>query len=103
MSKAVTVIEGRGLFIGDRMICNGIPEIVQAYYRPGNSTPSNLLVRIRIGSFKVLIHDRPLGEKARESKKFPVRVTKNLLTCFSALCIISIVSSDTPKSGGPYQ
>lgn len=62
MSKSVTVVEGRGLFIGDRMICNGIPEIVQAYYRPGNSTPSNLLVRIRIGSLVDQCIDVPVGD-----------------------------------------
>lgn len=62
MSKKVTVVEGRGLFIGDRMICNGIPEIVQAYYRPGNSTPSNLLVRIRIGSLVDQCIDVPVGD-----------------------------------------
>lgn len=62
MSKAVTVIEGRGLFIGDRMICNGIPEIVQAYYRPGNATPSNLLVRIRIGSLVDQCVDVAVGD-----------------------------------------
>lgn len=62
MSKKVTVVEGRGLFIGDRMICNGIPEIVQAYYRPGNSTPSNLLVRIRIGSLVDQCVDVAVGD-----------------------------------------
>lgn len=62
MSKAVTVIEGRGLCIGDRMICNGIPEIVQAYYRPGDSTPANLLVRIRIGSLVDQCVDVAVGD-----------------------------------------
>lgn len=62
MRNKVTVIEGRGLYVGDRMICNGIPEIVQAYYRPGNSTPSNLLVRIRIGSLVDQCIDVPVGD-----------------------------------------
>lgn len=62
MSKTIIAIAGRGLFIGDRMICNGIPEIVQAYYRPGNSTPSNLLVRIRIGSLVDQCIDVPVGD-----------------------------------------
>lgn len=62
MSKKVTVVEGRGLYIGSRMICNGIPEIVQAYYRPGDSTPSNLLVRIRIGSLVDQCVDVAVGD-----------------------------------------
>lgn len=62
MSKTIIAIAGRGLFIGDRMICNGIPEIVQAYYRPGNSTPSNLLVRIRIGSLVDQCVDVAVGD-----------------------------------------
>ena len=62
MAKEVTVVEGRGLYIGSRMICNGIPEIVQAYYRPGNATPSNLLVRIRIGSLVDQCVDVAVGD-----------------------------------------
>ena len=62
MAKEVTVVEGRGLYVGVRMICNGIPEIVQAYYRPGDSTPTNLLVRIRIGSFVDQCVDVAVGD-----------------------------------------
>ena len=62
MSKKVTVVEGQGLYVGDRMICNGIPEIVQAYYRPGDSTPTNLLVHIRIGSFVDQCVDVAVGD-----------------------------------------
>ena len=51
MAKEVTVIEGRGLYVGGRMICNGIPEIIQAFYRPGDSAPTGIRVRIRIGGF----------------------------------------------------
>lgn len=62
MSKSVTVVEGRGLFIGDRMICNGIPEIVEAFHRPGESAPTCIRVRIRIGSFVDQCVDVAVGD-----------------------------------------
>ena len=62
MSKSVTVVEGRGLFIGDRMICNGIPEIVEAFHRPGASAPTCIRVRIRIGSFVDQCVDVAVGD-----------------------------------------
>ncbi|OUP60107.1 hypothetical protein [Butyricicoccus pullicaecorum] len=62
MSKSVTVVEGRGLFIGDRMICNGIPEIVEAFHRPGDSAPTCIRIRIRIGSFVDQCVDVAVGD-----------------------------------------
>lgn len=62
MAKQVTVIEGRGLYIGDRMICNGIPEIVEAFHRPGDSAPTCIRVRIRIGSFVDQCVDVAVGD-----------------------------------------
>ena len=62
MSKSVTVVEGRGLFIGDRMICNGIPEIVEAFHRTGESAPTCIRVRIRIGSFVDQCVDVAVGD-----------------------------------------
>ncbi|OUP51978.1 hypothetical protein B5F17_10780 [Butyricicoccus pullicaecorum] len=62
MRNKVTVIEGRGLYVGDRMICNGIPEIVEAFHRPGDSAPTCIRVRIRIGSFVDQCVDVAVGD-----------------------------------------
>lgn len=51
MSKTVTVIEGRGLYVSNRMICNGVPEIVETFHRPADSSPTCIRVLIRIGGF----------------------------------------------------
>ncbi|WP_143287725.1 hypothetical protein [Butyricicoccus pullicaecorum] len=56
------MIEGRGLYVGDRMICNGIPEIVEAFHRPGDSAPTCIRVRIRIGSFVDQCVDVAVGD-----------------------------------------